>query len=85
VNEECDFGVKFAESGECGKWNSNQISDATDIENDLIGTFFEEAAAEKSDHEEKYCRLFFACQRAAGTVVRLSGDRRASRPFQMIN
>jgi hypothetical protein len=45
--------VKFAERGEGGERDRNEIADAADIENDLIGTFFEEAAAEKSDHRKK--------------------------------
>jgi hypothetical protein len=50
VDEESDFGVEFAESGEGRERDGNEIADPPNIEDDLIGTFFEEAAAEESDH-----------------------------------
>ena len=53
VNEERDFGVEFTKRRESGKRDGNEIANATDVEDDLIGAFFEEAAAEESDHRMK--------------------------------
>lgn len=53
VGEKSDFGVEFTESGEGGEGNGDEIADAADIENDLIGALFEEATAKKSDHRMK--------------------------------
>jgi hypothetical protein len=53
VDEESDFGVEFSEGGESGEWNGNEVADTSDVENHLVGTFFEEATAEKSDHRLK--------------------------------
>jgi hypothetical protein len=53
VDEKSDFGVKFTEGGKGGKRNGDEIANTGDIENDLIGTFFEEAATEESDHRMK--------------------------------
>ena len=53
VDQQRDFGVEFAESGEGGERNGDEIADTANIEDNLIGTFFEEAAAEESDHRMK--------------------------------
>jgi hypothetical protein len=45
--------MKFAKSGKGGKRHSHEVANTTDIENDLIGTLIEEAAAEESDHRMK--------------------------------
>lgn len=50
VDEQGDFGVEFAESSEGRERDGDEIADATNIEDDLIGAFLEEAAAEESDH-----------------------------------
>src|SRR5258706_1281572 len=50
VDQQSDFSVEIAKCGKRGEWHSNQIADAADIENDLIGPFFEQTAAEESDH-----------------------------------
>ena len=75
MDEQGDFGVEFAESGKGGKWNGDEVADASDIEDDLIGTFFEEAAAEESDH-----RLPVLLVRLGGVnETRDGGWRRAAR------
>jgi hypothetical protein len=53
VDEQSDFAVEFTESRKCGKRDGNKVADTTDVEDDLIRTFFEEAAAEKSNHRRK--------------------------------
>ena len=53
VDEQCDFGVEFAESGESGKRHGNEIADAADIQDDLIGPLFQEAAAQESNHRSR--------------------------------
>jgi hypothetical protein len=45
--------MEFAKSGECGKRNGHEVANTADIENDLIGTLIEKAAAEQSDHRMK--------------------------------
>jgi hypothetical protein len=50
VNQERHFAVEIRESSKRGKWNGDQVADSADIENDLIGSFLEQAAAEESDH-----------------------------------
>src|SRR5258707_10297641 len=57
VDQQSDFGVEIAKRGKRGERHSNQIADAADIENDLIGPFFEQTAAEKSDHRLKVLPL----------------------------
>ena len=58
VDEQGDFGVKFAERGESGERNGDQIADAADIEDDLVGPFFQQAAAQESNHRKKVLPLF---------------------------
>jgi hypothetical protein len=41
VDEQRDFGVEFAESGEGGKRHGNEIADAADVEDNLIGPLFQ--------------------------------------------
>jgi len=53
VDEQSDFGVKLTHGGEGGERDGDEIADAADIEDDLIGALFEEAAAEESDHRMK--------------------------------
>jgi hypothetical protein len=53
VNQQGNFRMKFTKSGEGRKRNGNEIPDARNIEDDLIGAFFEEPAAEKSNHRKK--------------------------------
>src|SRR6267378_3751883 len=57
VDQQSDFGVEIAKCGKRGERHSNQIADAADIENDLIGPFFEQTAAEESDHRLKVLPL----------------------------
>jgi len=75
VDEKSDFGVEFTEGGKGGKRNGDEIANTGDIENDLIGTFFEQAAAEESDHRMKYCCVGRKCQREGRYTWR---DRRGS-------
>jgi hypothetical protein len=53
VDQERNLGVEFAKRGEGGKRNRDEIANAANIEDDLIGSFFEETAAEESDHRRK--------------------------------
>jgi hypothetical protein len=53
VNQQRNFGVEIAKRGKRGKWHGNQIADAADVENDLVGPFFEQTAAKESDHRLK--------------------------------
>ncbi len=57
VDQQSDFGAEIAKCGKRGERHSNQIADAADIENDLIGPFFEQTAAEESDHRFKVLPL----------------------------
>jgi hypothetical protein len=57
VNQQRNFGVEIAKGGKRGKWHGNQVADASDVENDLVGPFFEQAAAEESDHRIKVLLL----------------------------
>ena len=50
VNQQSDFRVQIAESGESGKRDGDEIADAADIEDYLVRAFIEEAAAEESNH-----------------------------------
>jgi hypothetical protein len=45
--------MEFAKSGKCGKRNGHEVANTADIENDLIGTLIEKAAAQQSDHRMK--------------------------------
>src|SRR5215468_12102377 len=53
VDQQSDLRMEFAKSGKCGKRNGHEVANTADIENDLIGTLIEEAAAEQSDHRMK--------------------------------
>jgi hypothetical protein len=53
VDEQGDFAVKFTERSKGRKGHGDEISDTANVKDDLIGTFFEEPAAEKSDHRKK--------------------------------
>jgi len=53
VDEQRDFGVEFAECSESGKGHGNEIADAADIHDDLIGPLFQEAAAQESNHRSR--------------------------------
>lgn len=53
VNQQGDFGVKFAKRRESGERNGDEIADTANIEYHLVGTFFEKTAAEESDHRMK--------------------------------
>jgi hypothetical protein len=53
VDQQGDFAVKFAERRKGGKRHGDEISDTANVKDDLIGTFFEEPATEKSDHRKK--------------------------------
>src|SRR5258708_38123901 len=57
VDQQSDFGAEIAKCGKRGERHGNQIADAADIENDLIGPFFEQTAAEESDHRLKVLPL----------------------------
>jgi len=57
VDQQSDFGVEIAKCGKRGERHGNQIADAADIENDLIGPFFEQTATEESDHRLKVLPL----------------------------
>jgi len=50
VDEQGDFGVEIAERCKGGKRHGNKIADAADIEDYLVGSFFEKTPAKKSDH-----------------------------------
>ena len=50
VNQQSDFRVQIAESGERGKRDGNEIADAANVENYLVRAFIEETAAEESNH-----------------------------------
>jgi hypothetical protein len=79
VNEKSDFSVEFTEGGKGGKRNGNEIANAGDIENNLIGTFFEEAAAEESDHRMKVLLCWEEVSTdGSGGVVGFSGYRRSN-------
>ena len=52
VDEQGNFGVDIGERRVRGKRDRDEIADAGNIEDDLIGAFLEEAAAEESDHRE---------------------------------
>jgi len=53
VDEQRDFGVEFAKSSEGGKRHGNEIADAADVEDNLIGPLFQEAAAQESNHRSR--------------------------------
>jgi hypothetical protein len=53
VDEQRDFGVEFTESGEGGKGHGDEIADAADIQDDLIGPLFQEATAQESNHRSR--------------------------------
>src|SRR5215469_12432070 len=53
VDQQSDLRMEFAKSGKCGKRNGHEVANTADIENNLIGTLIEEAAAEQSDHRMK--------------------------------
>src|SRR2546430_4468688 len=57
MNQQGNFGVKITHGGKRGKWHGNQVAHAANIENDLIGSFFEQAAAKESDHRMKVLPL----------------------------
>jgi PAS domain S-box-containing protein len=56
VDEQRDFAMELAKRGKGGKRYGDEIADAANIENDLIGTLFEQAAAEESDHRKEVLR-----------------------------
>src|SRR5215470_5143497 len=58
VNEERDFGVELAERGVGGERNGDDVTDTTDIHENLIGAFVSEPAAKLSDHRRKVLPLF---------------------------
>jgi len=45
--------VEFAESGESGEGHGDEIADAANVQNDLIGPLFQEAAAQESNHRSR--------------------------------
>jgi len=53
MDEQSNFGVEFAKSGEGGKRHGDEIADAADVEDNLIGPLFEEAAAQESNHRNR--------------------------------
>src|SRR6202030_2053284 len=57
VDQQGNLGVEITEGGERGEGYGDEIADAADIENDLIGPFFEQASAEESDHRMKVLPL----------------------------
>src|ERR1700746_1705871 len=57
VDQERHFGAEIGESSKRGKRHGNQVADSADVENNLIGSFFEQAAAEESDHRMKVLPL----------------------------
>jgi hypothetical protein len=73
VDQQGDFGVEIAECGKCRKRDCDQIADAADVENNLIGSFFEQAAAEESDHRMQVlpCGRGGVNARKAGTLFRV--------------
>src|SRR5579859_419403 len=71
VNEQRDFGVKFAERGIGGKRNGNDVADAAHIDEHLVGPFVSEAAAKLSDHRSAVLPLFF---RPSTREVRMAFD-----------
>ena len=50
VDEKRDFRVNVSQCRIGGQRDGYQIADATNIENDLIGPFFQQASAEESNH-----------------------------------
>jgi hypothetical protein len=50
VDKQCHFDVNLAESGESRKRDGHEIANAGNIEDYLVGTFFEEPAAQQSNH-----------------------------------
>jgi hypothetical protein len=46
MDEQSNFGVEFAKCGEGGKRHGNEIADTSDVEDNLIGPLFQEAAAQ---------------------------------------
>src|SRR5882762_6126915 len=57
MNQQGNLGAKIAHGGKRGKRHGNQVAHAANIENDLIGSFFKQAAAKESDHRMKVLPL----------------------------
>ena len=50
VDEERGFGVEIAERAVRGQGNVDEIADAVNVDDDLIGALIEECAVELGDH-----------------------------------
>ena len=57
MDQQGNFGAKITHGGKRGKRHCNQVADSADVENDLIGSFFEQAAAKESYHRMKVLPL----------------------------
>jgi hypothetical protein len=50
VNQQSDLRMQIGKSGKGGEGDGDKIADTADVEDYLVGTFIEEAAAEESNH-----------------------------------